>query len=82
MMTTMTPPPQEKEVLVDEHGALVMYYPRFLSEQSAVTLLHELSREVSWNLETDDFGLQDRCVSFAPEYRPADDLMSSVGPSP
>ena len=53
-----------EQVLVDEDGCFVAYYPTFLSHQAQQSLFDSLSAEVPWKVETDDFGLQSRHSYF------------------
>jgi alkylated DNA repair dioxygenase AlkB len=49
-----------ERVLVDERGCFVAYYENFLSLETQEALFENLRDTLDWNVETDDFGPQDR----------------------
>eukprot|EP00729_Bicosta_minor_P007367 gene7367-16161_t len=54
----------EHRVLVDEGGAFVFYQPNFLAAREAEELYALLNTEVTWRVEIDDFGKQDRATHY------------------
>ena len=51
-------------MLVDEGGAFVFYQPNFLAATEAEELYALLNTEVTWRVEIDDFGKQDRATHY------------------
>jgi hypothetical protein len=64
LATATHSPAQDTEVLVDDDGCFVAYYPNFLSHQQQTALFVELRDNLPWKVETDDFGEQSRKSYF------------------